>query len=103
MAQILDKIRQIDTASDGSVNFDFSYPNGVMVKQIIVSPATATTTFDIAIIDSNDEVIYQRIGETGALNELLELPTKGSYTCQITNSTADEAFTFKVISYETEG
>lgn len=103
MAQIIDRARQVETTSSGEASFNFEYANGVMVRQIIVTPKTASTIFDVTILDGNSEAIYVREGETDSLNELLELPIKGSYTLEITNATADEEFVFKLLAYETEG
>lgn len=103
MAQLIDVIRQVKATSGGEANFNFSYPDGVMVNQIIITPETPTTIFNASILDSNNEEIYVREGETDSLNELLTLPIKGSYTMAITSATADEDFVFKLMAYETEG
>lgn len=102
MAQLIDKIRQVETTSSGEASFNFSYPMGVIIKQIVVTPATPTTIFNATILDGDGEAIYVREGESDSLNELLDLPVKGNYTLEITSATADEEFVFKIMAYETE-
>ena len=100
MAQLIDEVRQTGNTVLGSLNLDFSYALGVLVKQIIVTPASAATIFDVSIIDKNSDIVYSRPDEEECLNELLELPIKGSYTLQIRNATANEAFVVKIIAHE---
>ena len=101
MAQLIDEARLTGTITGGNLNVDFSFALGVIVKQIIVTTSTDTTTFDVKIVDKNNDIVYQRDSEVGCLNELLDLPIKGSYTLFITNATADDSVVVKIIAHET--
>lgn len=64
-----------------------------MLRQVIVEPATSSTTYDVKIENNKGHIIYQRLSETGALAESVDVPVKGILTFTINNSTVDEAFT----------
>ena len=100
MSQLIDEIRLTGSTVLGSLDLEFSHALGVIVKQLIVTPASATTTFDVKIVDRYNDIVYSRPDETECLNDLIELPIKGSYTLEIRNATANEAFVAKIIAYE---
>ena len=103
MAQIINENRQIIATSLGSANFNFRYQLGVIVKQIIVEATTNSTTFDIQILDPNNDVILERDSIVGTLNEFVEMPIIGSYTLEVLNASRDENFKVKIIAYEKNG
>lgn len=63
-----------------------------LCQNVIVKPETETTQYTIQIINPDDVLIYERIGETGTLSETVSIPLLGTYTINILNATADEGF-----------
>lgn len=98
--QLIGEFRATDTISGGSLNVDFGFGLGVIIKQIIVTLSGSTTLFDITILDSKSDIVYKRTDEVGCLNELLELPAKDNYTLQITNALANDSVVVKIIYHE---
>ena len=72
-----------------------------ILKQLLIKFASSTTIFDLTITDVNDLIVLNRTGETGTLNELIELPLSGVYTISIANATVDEEFDLKLYILET--
>lgn len=85
------------TASSGAWSVNTERLTGADLRQIIVKAATTTTTFDFSITDEKDNVVYTYEGATGTLNELLYLPMRGVYTLAVANSSADEAYTGRLL------
>lgn len=73
--------------------------NGI-VYEILVKPATASTTYDITMTDSSGVVVYERLSETGTLAEVNTLPVWGVYTISLANATANELFIIKLMMEE---
>jgi len=71
-----------------------------ILRQLIVSPATDTTTWDIKMTDADSIISLQRTGRTGLLSEELALPLHGTYTITVSGASADEVFTIKLIVQE---
>ncbi len=69
-------------------------------RQIIVIPATASTTFDVKITDIYSVDTYHRKALTKKLNDQVELLTYGNWTFTIENASADEAFTCLLVFEE---
>jgi len=67
---------------------------------IIVTPATETTIYDIKIVNPDGTNIYERTSETGTLSDITMLPFLGTYTITISNATADENFIICLVSRE---
>lgn len=68
------------------------------IMGVRVRPLTATTIYDVSILDKDSFVIYQRQGIKGAFSEdLAGCPIVGILTCAIANATANEAFTYKLL------
>lgn len=72
-----------------------------IVKQIYISPATQTTTFDFQLLDDDDRIIYEMTDCTGRQNELIELPVATNLSLLIENASANEAFKCLVTSQTT--
>lgn len=100
MAKIINSPRFTGTIVGGSENINFSFPLGVICKQIIVKTDNANTTFDFKIVDKDGDTIYERDDEKGVINELIELPLMGSYTAQIRNANNDGDVTLKFSVWE---
>lgn len=67
---------------------------------ILVTPATASTTYDVKITNPDGLVIYERTSETGTISEVTTLPLLGTYTVDIMSATADEEFIICLVSRE---
>lgn len=74
--------------------------SGVLAKQLIVSPATATTEYDVQVENSKGKTIKRYDDSLGRLDVDLDTPLKGIYTIRITNATADEDFFVHLASLE---
>jgi len=64
--------------------------------QVMVKPATETTTYNISITNNNDIKTYERLSEVGTLSELVTMPVRGISTVTIDSATADEEFTIQL-------
>lgn len=80
------------TTSSGTDSENTNNLVGV-IEQIIVKPTTASTQYDIKIVNGDSLTVFERTSETGELSEHVNIPTDGFHTITITNATADEAFT----------
>jgi len=86
------------TASSGAWSTNTERFTGVDLRQIIIKATTATTTFDFSITDEKSNVVYEKEGNTGTLNELLYLPMRGIYTLAVANSSVvDSAYTGRLM------
>ncbi len=78
-----------------------AYCSSGFITQVFLKSATASTTFDAKITDSNSDIVFVREDETGELNELIELPTyPANYVLTVFNSSVDEAFSYKLMINE---
>lgn len=68
-----------------------------IIKQIVVSPATDTTSYEISIADADGLTVFETDTETGNYCELTDLPISGVYTITISSATRDEAFSIRLI------
>lgn len=73
-----------------------------LLQQLIVSPATSTTTYELTITNGQGLTIYKTIGRVGAMSPILNIPLiygvgSNLNTITISNASADEAFTVQVI------
>lgn len=66
--------------------------NNALLKQIIVNPATASTTYDVEIVDVNTYKYYEETNCEGEFNQLVDLPIYGNITVNIKNSSVDESY-----------
>lgn len=63
---------------------------------IRVRPLTASTIYDLALVDKDSFTVWKRTSLKGEYCEdLINLPILGIFTASITNATANEAFTVK--------
>ena len=95
------------TASAGAWSFNTPKFDNAILKQIILKATTATTTFDPYLTDdhNNNPLDTSVSGETptGTFNisgEKCDIPLKGIYTIGITNSSAEEAYTGRLLIQE---
>jgi hypothetical protein len=90
-----------ETASSGAWSFNTGNLVSCYLKQIVVKAATATTTFGLRITDPKNNIVYEsQTPATGTLREEVEIPLKGINTIAVFSSSADEAFTGKLVLSE---
>lgn len=72
-----------------------------VLRQIYISPATQTTTFDFEVSDPDGNVFLTQTDQKGRFNENhIDLPTDTPMTLVITNASANEVFTI-IFAFET--
>jgi len=86
------------TASGGIWAFNTTRFTGADLRQVIVNATTATTTFNFTITDEYSNIVYNKEGATGGINELLYLPLRGIYTIAVDTSSANEAYTGRLMA-----
>ena len=85
------------TASGGAWSFNTPKFSGGDLRQIIIKPATATTTYDFDITDEKDNTVYTKEGLTGYFSDLVFLPLRGIYTIAVDTSSVNEAYTGRLL------
>jgi hypothetical protein len=84
------------TAAAGAVSGNSNPLMGICYN-VLVKPATSTTTYDISITNGMNIIVFERTSETGTLSEVTMLPMNGIYTVAISNATANELFTVQLV------
>lgn len=90
---LIHKERLSGSTSGGVLTLTTSKFSGVMLKVIYLTPATATTTYDLTLEDPDGEPIYKEQGIQGVLLRELSAVSFGQHKVKITAASADEAFT----------
>jgi hypothetical protein len=88
------------TASSGIWSFNTQKFSGGNLMYIVLNPTTATTTYDISIIDEKSNTIYNDEGITGLYIQEVYIPLRGVYTISVSNSSVDEAYTGRLMVEE---
>lgn len=68
-----------------------------LMREVLVSPATSTTQYDIKITSPQGLIIYQATNQVGDLADETAIPVKGAHTVAIDNAAVDEVFTISLI------
>ena len=90
-----------ETASSGAWSVNTPKLVSCHLKQIIIKAATDSTTFDVNITDWKDNIVFTTDTKaTGTHRQELEVPLKDINTLSVSNSSADEAFTGKIVVEE---
>lgn len=84
------------TASSGSLVVNTRKLNGLL-RQVVINPATESTIYDVKIVNSQSNNIYERTSQTGCLAEEVSLPFYGIHTLTISNATVDELIEIQLI------
>ena len=63
-----------------------------IAREIIISPATSTTVYDLQITNDNSLDVFISTSLTGDFIEEVALPFRVIYTVAISNATKDEVF-----------
>ena len=71
-----------------------------LLREVIVKPATETTTYDVSLTNDQSLVVFQRKAQTGSIGIEVALPIHAIYTFKIDNASEDEAFTAQMIMEE---
>lgn len=72
-----------------------------ILRQVYISPATQSTTFDFEISDPDGNIFLSITDQKGRFNENhIDLPTDAPMTLVVTNASANEVFTI-IFSFET--
>lgn len=90
--------REINATPSAGTFTEVVFQQPGIIKQIYLSPATQTTTFDFQILDEDDRVIYEMVDCTGRQNELIELPVASNLSLYVVNASANELFKCLVTS-----
>jgi len=71
-------------------------------KYIYIEPTTATTTYNVTITDDDNHTVknFDLRFFKGAMRDFTEFVVQGIYTISISNATANEAFTVKMLVRE---
>jgi len=85
-------------AGSGSVNTNPII--GGLCREILVSPATATTTYRVNIVDEDSLTIKSYDYKKGLYIDIAPFIAYGIYTINITNSSANELFTIRMMVQE---
>lgn len=89
------------TTSSGTWSFNTLKISAGLCKEIYVKSATAATTFDFKMVDDKSNIIYDTAElektATGKLYDFRGIPMRGIYTLTVHNSSADEAFTGRLL------
>jgi len=88
------------TTSSGSASGNTTSKLRGICYEILVKPATASTQYDISIVNNNGLTIYARTSEVGDMGENMELPMQGANTVSLSNATADELFIIELVMRE---
>lgn len=89
------------TAAAGTWSVNTHNIKGGICYQIVMTSATASTTFDFKITDEKSLVVYDTLSRettaTGTLEDEVRIPMRGIYTLQAYNSTRNELFTGRIL------
>lgn len=93
------------TCSSGAWSFNTMKFSGGDLRQIVLSPATETTTYNLTITDEKNNIVLDISDITGSYgndpDDLLYLPLRGIYTIAVdTCSVTNEVFTGRLMIEE---
>ena len=71
-------------------------------KYIYIEPTTSTTTYNVTITDDDNDTVknFDLRFFKGTMRDFTEFIVQGIYTVAISNATANEAFTVKMLVRE---
>lgn len=88
------------TASSGAISKNTVAALQGIAREIIISPATSTTTYNLEITNDNSLTVFKSSSITGDFIEEVALPFRGVYTVAVSNSTRDELFNMAIVLEE---
>ena len=88
------------TASSGAISTNTVAALQGIAREIIISPATSTTVYNLTITNDNSLTVFKSSSITGDFIEEVALPLRGVYTVAVTSATVDELFTMAIVLEE---
>ena len=88
------------TASSGAISTNTVAALQGIAREIIISPATSTTVYNLTITNDNSLTVFKSSSITGDFIEEVALPFRGVYTVAVSSSTRDELFTMAIVLEE---
>ena len=88
------------TASSGAISTNTVAALQGIAREIIISPATSTTVYNLTITNDKSLTVFKSSSITGDFIEEVALPFRGVYTVAVTNSTKDELFNMAIVLEE---
>ena len=88
------------TAVSGAVSVNTQASLQGLGREIIISPATGTTQYNLTITNADSLDVFISSSITGDFIEEVAIPFRGIYTVAISDSTKDELFTIAIIVQE---
>ena len=88
------------TASSGSVSMNTKAALMGLAREIIVKPATSSTTYNLDITNSDSLPVFSSDSIEGNFVEEVAIPFRGIYTVAISSATKDELFTIAIVVEE---
>ena len=89
---LIHKERLSGTASSGALTLTTAKFFGHRMAFLQITPATATTTWDLTITDmENDDIVWSKSGEEGTMRYEMRMPLRGKYKFIFANVSVDEA------------
>ena len=88
------------TAISGAVSMNTKAALQGVAREIIVKPATSSTTYNLDITNADSLPIFSSDSIVGDFIEEIALPFRGIYTVAISSATNDELFTIAIVLEE---
>ena len=88
------------TTSSGALSTNTVAALQGIAREIIISPATSSTVYNLTITNDNSLDVFLSSSITGDFIEEVALPLRGVYTVAISDSTADELFSMAIVVEE---
>jgi hypothetical protein len=88
------------TTSSGALSTNTVAALQGIAREIIISPATSTTTYNLTITNDNSLDVFTSDSIEGDFIEEVALPFRGVYTVAIDSATKDESFSMALILEE---
>ena len=75
---------------------------GGIIGQVILKAPAEDTLYNFYITNPNGRTVYKRNNVTGDYADEVKIPVLGTYTCYITNASADGSFYAEIMLQENE-
>lgn len=88
---LIHKERLSGSTASGALELTTVKLFGHRLKFLQITPLTSTTTWDLTIVDlENDDVVFEKIGQEGTNRYEMSMPLRGKYKFVFANASADE-------------
>ena len=81
---MITKERYVKSPSGGTVSWNTDILRGVL-SSLNINPSSATTTYDVALLDYDGTTIYEKKGNMGNFADNSKVALYGIYTVSITS------------------